>query len=94
MDGDVKKVEALIKFGAKTSYTTTVGEGEIIFTKATPINIAIYMKYPGILAALLKASDVIESMDINCQDTKGTWSPLELAARIAKDTKNKNTILV
>jgi hypothetical protein len=97
--GDVMLVNALLKMGEKTidttRYKTNIGEeGKTLFN-GTPISIALCEKSPEVLAVLLKASDVTESIGIKCYDTKETYfSPFELAVAIAKATKNDNAMLV
>ena len=92
-------VKALICMGEKTTdvtkYTTNIGPEEKTLSNVTPINIALCMKSPEILAILLKAFDVTDTIGIKCYDTKQTfYSPFQLAVEIAKATKDKNSILV
>ena len=63
MRTDLRRVQALIKLGARTSGTTTL-TGSI--SNATALNHAICNKDPKILACLLKSSDSSVSMNILC----------------------------
>ena len=93
---DVMLVQALIKMGEKTIDTTsyTANNGDK-YSNVTPISIALCKKSPEILAVLLKASDVTESIGIKCFVINKTFnSPFQLAEAIAKATDDKNAIVV
>ena len=94
-------VKALVKMGANTldttSHTANIGTCNTAKTllNLTPISLALCVKNPEVLALLLKAPDVTESIGIKCYDAKEKFSsPFELAVAIAKATKDNNAILV
>ena len=97
---DTKRVQALIKMGAKTRDTTTIAIDGQIFTNATAIHIAILKRNPEMLALMLQAKDSDSAMDMKCKEGKDfsqnatAWTTLQLAMWIEKQGNENNTFLV
>ena len=95
LDEDLKRVQALINLGAKTSHTRTIWVDENALSNVSGLHIAVYEQNPEMLASLLLSSDSIISINIKCKDAKRNfWTPLDLALSIFDETKNEQAKMV
>ena len=81
--------------GSKITGVSTFKFDEKILTGVTLLHIAIYKRFPDVLACLLKANDMDAAMAIKCKDGRNTeYSPLQLAVQIDMNNGDIDTDMV
>ena len=81
--GDVNRVRGLIEMGRKLVSMSTIPFNEKTFTDVTALHMAIFQKRPNILACLLQARNIDETINIKCKEgIHNEYSPLQLAVKI------------
>ena len=95
LSDDLRRVQALINLGLKSSDTKTISYEANTIWNVSALNMAIYQQNPEIFTSLLLSSEGVTSLNIKCCDENGIlWTSISLALHIFNQTKNDETKLV
>ena len=90
-EGNVRKVKALVKLGARINNTTIIKAGKNTISNVTSINSAIFYKNPEILAALLCLGESEFSIDTKCRDIEDLeLTSIDLALKTIRQEADDN----